>query len=242
MTPSSRVHPVVSCGPSNFDPVKTTVRAAPADQRSARAASQRVESTGSMPSLTSRRCAPSPCATCALIPDSAPSLLEAHPARPVPSCGSGRVAVFASAAGAPPLPPTGRWRRPPFWRPTRCAAAPRPRTRALSAPSRLWLLTTGARSALTGTSMRVAAAADGVALTARVPGVVAAAVASTANVSGALRDCLHEVRAARKKCRVHVREATCTQLNSTQLNSSQRRSHGASRTHRPRLTPPRSPR
>ena len=67
--------------------------------------------------------------------------------------------------------------------------------------------------------MRVAAAADGVALTARVPGVVAAAVASTANVSGALRGCLHEVRAARKKCRVHVREATCTQLNSTQLNS-----------------------
>ena len=52
--------------------------------------------------------------------------------------------------------------------------------------------------------MRVAAAADGVAPTARVPGVVAAAVASTANVSGALRGCLHEVRAARKKCRVPV--------------------------------------
>ena len=68
----------------------------------------------------------------------------------------------------------------------------------------------GARSALTGTSMRVAAAADGVAPTARVPGVVAAAVASTANVSGALRGCLHEVRAAHKKCRV---QATCTQLN-----------------------------
>ena len=69
--------------------------------------------------------------------------------------------------------------------------------------------------------MRVAAAADGVAPTARVPGVVTADVASTANVSGALRGCLHGVRAARKKCRVHVREATCTQLNSTQLNSTQ---------------------
>ena len=71
--------------------------------------------------------------------------------------------------------------------------------------------------------MRVAAAADGVAPTTRVPGVVAAAVTSTADVSGALRGCLHEVRGARKKCRVRVRlrprVLNSTQLNSTELNS-----------------------
>ena len=52
--------------------------------------------------------------------------------------------------------------------------------------------------------MRVAELADGAGPTARVPGVVAAAIATTANVSGGRRGSLHEVRAARKKRRVHV--------------------------------------
>ena len=72
MTPSSRVNPVLSCGPSNFDVVEMTVRAAPAGRCVDRAASQRAGSTATTPSLTSRRCAPSPCATRAPIPHSAP--------------------------------------------------------------------------------------------------------------------------------------------------------------------------
>ena len=51
--------------------VEKTVRAAPAQPCGARAALQRVESTCSMPTLTSRRCAPSLCATRAPIPDTA---------------------------------------------------------------------------------------------------------------------------------------------------------------------------
>ena len=57
--------------------------------------------------------------------------------------------------------------------------------------------------------MRVAAAADGATPTARVPGVVPIAIAAIIDFSGARRGRSREVRAARKKCRVHVRVATC---------------------------------
>ena len=57
----------------------------------------------------------------------------------------------------------------------------------------------GARSALSGTFSCAEAPADGAGPTARVPGVVAAAAAATADLSGARRGRLREVRAAREK-------------------------------------------
>ena len=65
-------------------------------------------------------------------------------------------------------------------RPGRCAAAARPRTRALSAPSRAPLTHCGARFVATGTSMRVAECAGGRGPTVRVPGVAAAVLAALA--------------------------------------------------------------
>ena len=94
MTPSSRVNPVLSCGPSNFDVVEMTVRAAPAGRCVDRAASQRAGSTATTPSLTSRRCAPSPRATRAPIPHYASSSWQG----PQPS--------WMTCARAPP--PAGR--------------------------------------------------------------------------------------------------------------------------------------
>ena len=90
------VKDLVRSGTSNFDPVETTARAAPAGRCVDRAASQRAGSTATTPSLTSRRCAPSPCATRAPIPHSA----SCSPARCLDS-------IFAD----PPWPCVVRRRR-----------------------------------------------------------------------------------------------------------------------------------
>ena len=58
--------------------------------------------------------------------------------------------------------------------------------------------------------MCVAAAADGAAPTAHVPGVAATATAAATDLSAARWGRSREVRAARKKRRVCVRVATCT--------------------------------
>ena len=58
--------------------------------------------------------------------------------------------------------------------------------------------------------MCVAAAADGAAPTAHVPGVAATATTAAAGLSADLRDRSREVRAARKKRRECVRVASCT--------------------------------
>ena len=133
-----------STGPPKTEPLRRPYAQSLLTWRGARAASQRVESRCSMPTLTSRRCAPSPCATRAPIPDSGVRQLRG------PSSSAGPIqwerpsgGLCASAAGAPPLPPHGRWRRPPFWRPRRFAAAPTARIRALSASSRPQLRPTG---------------------------------------------------------------------------------------------------
>ena len=65
-------------------------------------------------------------------------------------------------------------------RPGRCAAAARPRTRALSASSCAPLTRRGARFVSTGTTMRVAERAGGRVPTVRIPGVAAAAAAALA--------------------------------------------------------------
>ena len=65
-------------------------------------------------------------------------------------------------------------------RPGRCAAAARPRTRALTASSYAPLTRRGARFVSTGTTMRVAERAGGRGPTVRIPGVAAAAAAALA--------------------------------------------------------------
>ena len=62
----------------------------------------------------------------------------------------------------------------------RCAAAARPRTRALTASSYAPLTRRGARFVSTGTTMRVAERAGGRGPTVRIPGVAAAAAAALA--------------------------------------------------------------
>ena len=83
--------------------------------------------------------------------------------------------------------------------------AARPRTRVLSAPSRPLLTPAAARSALAGTSSRAAEPADGAVPMALVPGVVAAALAAAADISGPCRARSREVRAARRKRHLCVR-------------------------------------
>ena len=63
---------LVFLGPPKIDRIATFVRAAPAGRCVDRAASQRARRTATTPSLTSRRCAPSPCAMPAPSPRSAP--------------------------------------------------------------------------------------------------------------------------------------------------------------------------
>ena len=95
-----------------------------------------------------------------------------------------------------------RWagRRPTTsWALTRCAAAGRARIRAYSAPSRSLPSDHRARSALAGTSTRAAERAGGFGATAHVPGVVAVAIAATADLSAAHRGRFREVRRVRKK-------------------------------------------
>ena len=70
-------------------------------------------------------------------------------------------------------------------RPGRCAAAARPRTRALTASSYAPLTRRGARFVATGTTMRVAERAGGRGPTVRFPGVAAAAAAAFAALAAA---------------------------------------------------------
>ena len=67
----------------------------------------------------------------------------------------------------------------------------------------------GARSALAGTSTRVAAATGGGAPTACVPGDVTAAIEAIDDLSGARRGRSREVRAQKNTAGVHVLVATC---------------------------------
>ena len=76
----------------------------------------------------------------------------------------------------------------------RCVAA---RIRALPPHPACACCLASAHSALTGTAMRGAAIANDLAPTARVSGVVAAAVAVTADLSTACRGGIREVRCAR---------------------------------------------
>ena len=76
----------------NFDYAEPTQHAACAPRCVEQAASQRARSTAAILFLTVRRCAPSPCATSAPIPDSASSQSSARtcafPARRIPYYGS----------------------------------------------------------------------------------------------------------------------------------------------------------
>jgi len=105
--------------------------------------------------------------------------------RPLPCCGSGRVRPLRRGRGAPPLPPTGRWRRSPFWRHRRCIAAPRPRIRAFSPPSRLSRFADQCSHRARRLSMRAEAPADGLGPTTLGAGAVAALAASVADLPAA---------------------------------------------------------
>ena len=97
-----------------------------------------------------------------------------------------------------------------FGKPEKVRSCPHSSKSGPFPPLLLAALLTVARFALAGNSMRVEAAADGATPTARVPGVVPIAIAAINDFSGARRGRSREVRAARKKRRVCVREATCT--------------------------------
>ena len=138
-------------GPSNFDVPQQTRHAACVLPCVEWAAWQGVGSTAATPSLTPRRCAPSPCAARARNPDSASSTrMCAPPARGV-------------TLNCEPLSPYLRWgsaspcRIPNGWRLgaasggfPRCAAVARARTWAPSAASRSQLRSPTARSTLAG--------------------------------------------------------------------------------------------
>ena len=162
-----------------------------------------------IPSLTSRRCAPSPRATRAPNPHSA--------------CSAGRRSSrLVSCMGPRPVSRLQHRRRrrgsAPRWagagrRLLRASeGAPRPpraRIRAKSAPSRLWMLIHRCSLSHVGTFTRVAAPIGGVAPTPRVPDVAAGTAATTADLFGARRGRSREVRGACKKRCMCVRVATC---------------------------------
>ena len=179
-----------------------------------------------------------------------PSPSDPHPDRPypprlLPCCGSSRSAVFASGR-RPGRRPNGAVARAAFGTAfgaaRRCAAASRARTPALSRPCLRLTDRPCARSVLTGTYTRVAAPADGVAPTARIPAVVAAAAATAADLSTARRRRFCQVRDACKKALRYVRVSCLRGHCVAGCRRRCRRAAQTSRPRRPRLTPPRLPR
>ena len=117
-----------------------------------------------------------------------------------------------------------------------CAAAGTARISAPFAPSCCCLLTASGRSVLAGTSTRAAATADCVAPTALVLGVVAAAIAADADLSGARGGRLWHVRAACKNEYLHVRAGTRAAVSAAWCRRCCRPAARTSSPRRPRLT------
>ena len=167
---------------TNIDGVGRAVHPAPARQRVERAASQRVESTATIPSFVLQRWAPAPGATPPPSPASTRSAGggSSRPTVPTGLRSVSRLRPYPGRRGSTPRW-AGRGRLPPR-RLGRCMAAARPRTRAKSAPSRLPLLLTHTISSLAGTCALAAELASGVGSTARIPGLAPAATGADAGL------------------------------------------------------------